>query len=86
MLRQHLSQEHDRASRCFHLIDEQVAPLELEYLDGTGTLRFDELRGQIVVVNFWASWCLPCRAEHGHLTAANDAYRERGVQFVGVVL
>lgn len=67
------------------LIGRQVASLELEYLAQDGTLRLDDLRGDIVVVNFWASWCFPCRAEHGYLTAANRTYRSRGVRFVGVV-
>jgi cytochrome c biogenesis protein CcmG/thiol:disulfide interchange protein DsbE len=67
------------------LIGEQVSALQLEYLDGTGSVSFDDLRGQVVVMNFWASWCIPCRTEHRHLTSTAEAYADRDVQFVGVV-
>ncbi len=43
-----------------------------------------EQRGQVVVVNFWGSWCAPCRDEAPELQAVYADYRERGVQFVGV--
>ena len=43
-----------------------------------------ELRGQPAVVNFWATWCVPCYQEHGVLTRAASALKGR-VRFVGVV-
>lgn len=57
----------------------------LPYLEQDGELSLSDLRGRIVVLNFWASWCVGCRLEHDDLLTAANAYREKGVQFVGVV-
>jgi len=55
----------------------------LPRLDG-GTLALAELRGRSVVLNFWASWCIPCKDEAPLLERAWREYRDRGVVVVGV--
>ena len=56
----------------------------LPRLDGPGSVSLASLRGHPVVLNFWASWCLPCKAEARVLEQNWQRYRSRGVTFVGV--
>jgi cytochrome c biogenesis protein CcmG/thiol:disulfide interchange protein DsbE len=49
------------------------------------TVRLTELRGNIVVLNFFASWCIPCRIEHRALQRVARRYADRNVRFYGVV-
>ena len=58
---------------------------ELARLDGGGTLAFRDLAGQAVVVNFFASWCRPCKEEHPVLLRAWERYRTSGVVIVGIL-
>lgn len=47
-------------------------------------LSFSSYRGQVVVVNFWGSWCAPCREEAPTLAVTAQQYRSAGVSFLGV--
>jgi peroxiredoxin len=59
--------------------------LELERLDG-GTVRLRDLRGKVVLLNFWASWCVPCREEMPLLAAIYRDYHAQGLEILGVNL
>lgn len=49
------------------------------------TVRLTDLRGKVVVLNFWASWCLACRDEHSALSDVAQSYAGQPVQFLGVL-
>jgi cytochrome c biogenesis protein CcmG/thiol:disulfide interchange protein DsbE len=74
-----------REPRNIPLAGEEIPDLELPLLDGSGTVSLADLRGDVLVINFFASFCIPCRAEHEELTTVADMYRDQGVQFVGIV-
>jgi len=66
------------------LIGQPAPEFELTTLDGTDKVALNDLEGDIVVVNFFASWCLQCRAEHADLVATSDAFGEDDVTFVQI--
>ena len=65
-------------------LDKGMAPdFTITGFDGR-TVTLSELRGQVVIVNFWASWCPPCREEAAYLEATWRKYKDKGVVFIGV--
>src|SRR6184192_4298203 len=65
------------------LVARQAPSFTLTLFDGK-VVRLADFRGKAVLVNFWASWCVPCRAEAGALESAWQKYKDRGVVFLGV--
>lgn len=66
------------------LIDQEAPEVVVRYLDSAESFRLSDYEGEIVVVNFWASWCGNCRVEHAALNVAAAAYADSAVRFVGI--
>jgi len=67
------------------LIAKPAAPFTITLFDG-GKLTLEDLRGKAVFLNFWASWCPPCRAEARDLEAAWQKVKDENMVFIGVAL
>jgi cytochrome c biogenesis protein CcmG/thiol:disulfide interchange protein DsbE len=64
-------------------VGSRIPDFTLTTFDGQ-TYNTADLRGQVIVINFWASWCEPCEEEAAELEQAYQEYRDRGVVFLGV--
>lgn len=56
----------------------------LTTLDGEATLTLSQFKGQPVLINFWASWCIPCRSETPALERAYQKYQSEGLIILGI--
>ena len=60
------------------------AQLTVKDIRGRRYIRLSDYRGKVVLVNFWATWCPPCRKEIPDLIRLQRQYRSRGLQIIGV--
>lgn len=64
-------------------VDRPLPPLAGETVQG-GTVRAADFRGEVLVVNVWATWCGPCRREQPALQRLGERFGDRGVAFLGL--
>lgn len=67
------------------LLAKQAAPFTVTLFDG-GKVSLKDLRGKAVFLNFWSSWCPPCRAEASDLEAAWKRVKDKNIVFLGVAV
>lgn len=63
---------------------EPAPEFALETLDGD-SVRLSDIHGRVAIVNFWASWCIPCREEHSVLRQLRQRYPETDVALMGIL-
>ena len=75
----------NKAERELAVLPYRSAPLDLEFvaLDGR-KVAMSDLKGKVVLIDFWATWCKPCIAEIPRIKGVYDRYRDKGFEIVGI--
>ena len=80
-----LSFRHDPRDIRSVTLNRPAAAFTAQKIDGTGTLSLSDYAGKVVVLNFWASWCPPCKEENPALLRVWERYRTSDVVIIGIV-
>lgn len=65
--------------------DAVISNFTLKDVEGK-SVSFSELRGKVTLVDFWATWCIPCKTEMPHFQELYHGYKDRGLQVIGIAL
>jgi cytochrome c biogenesis protein CcmG, thiol:disulfide interchange protein DsbE len=65
-------------------VGEQAPDVEFNALKDSGTIKLSELRGKVVLLDFWASWCAPCQEELPLLDDMSTRLKSKGIEIVGL--
>ena len=64
-------------------IAEELAQTEIRNLDDS-TFKLADKKGKVLLLNLWATWCGPCRAEMPHLVELEETYKDKGLEIIGL--
>lgn len=78
------AREGDMMKLVFHETPQEVSTAEFTLADEAGTATLADYKGRVVLLNFWATWCAPCRAEMPILQQLYETYRDDGLRIVAV--
>lgn len=73
----------EKPKSAYPPVSSVIMKAENRNLDGS-PLKLEDLKGKVVLLNLWATWCGPCREEIPHLVELQDKYRDKGFEVVGL--